>query len=257
MKTEHEATSKHPMTGKIMDDENEMTNYGEKFPDKTESEDGVYDILIVDDETQILRLLKDSLKASKNFEFDVTLATDGEYGIKHITEQNYDMVLSDYDMPNMNGVEFLKKVKEESPNTVRIMITGQADLDVAKEAINEADISHFIEKPWDTQELLSKIREELRGKKEEETDERWISDVEGVAEAIETVEDIQKRLTKDPEMALKKEMMMVEFNSNEEFNNFSFQIKNLNNIEIEDVNIFQNKYVLTVGILPKTLQTIK
>ncbi len=81
--------------------------------------------------------------------------------------------------------------------------------------------------------------------------------MEGVEEAIEAIETLQNKLTENPGMALKKEMMMVEFNSNEEFNNFSFQIKNLNNIEIEDVNIFHNKYVLTVGILPRTLQTIK
>ncbi len=257
METEHENFQKDSVTGEKIDDERQITNYGEESADKSGSEDGVYNILIVDDETQILKLLKDSLKASKNFECDVTLATDGEYGIKHITEQNYDMVLSDYDMPNMNGVEFLKKVKEESPNTVRIMITGQADLDVAKEAINEADISHFIEKPWDTKELLSTIREELKDKKEDENDERWISDVEGVEEAIQAVESLQNKLTKNPEVTLKKERMMVEFNSNKEFNRFSFQIKSLNNVEIEDVNIFQDKYVLTVGILPKSFQTIK
>ncbi|MFW5946473.1 MAG: response regulator [Candidatus Natronoplasma sp.] len=256
METEHKTRRKEPVTGQMLDDEKDITDYGEQFPDKSESGDEVYDVLIVDDETQILKLLKESLKASKALECDVTLATDGKYGLKHINEKDYDLVLSDYNMPEVDGLEFLKQVKEDSPDTVRIMITGQGCLEVAKEAINEADVHHFIEKPWDTKELISIVRRELKGK-EKSDGEEWIPDVNSVEEAIEAVESLQKKVSQNPKKTLKKDMMMLEFDSNEEFNKFSFEIKSKKNIEIEDVNIFQDKYVLAIGILPKCYETIK
>ncbi len=257
MKTGNKDGPKESVTAEMIDQEKQITEYGEGFFDRSESGDKVYDVLIVDDETQILKLLKESLKASRALKCDVTLATDGKYGLKHINEKDYDLVLSDYSMPEVNGLEFLKQVKEDSPETVRIMITGQGDLDIAKEAINEADVHHFIEKPWDTQELISTVRKELKGKEESrDEDAEWVPDVDSVGEAIDAVESLQREVTRNPEKTIEKEMMMLEFDSNEEFNEFSFKVKNKRNIEVEDVNIFQDKYVLAIGVLPESCERI-
>lgn len=225
----------------------------------------VYNVLIVDDDTEVLKLLKRTLEVAKNMEYDVTLATNGKYGLKHVRETDYDIILSDYQMPQMDGIEFLKKVKEKSPRTLRFMITGEGDLNVAKEAINKADIDQYIEKPWDTGELLLTIRKELKERDEQkvvteeegEEVEETVPDVDSVEEAIKTVEAFQKKITEKPKESFEKEKMMFEFNTNEEFNEFSFQIKSKENINIEDVQIFENKYVITVGVYPRSYQKIK
>ncbi|MFW5953465.1 MAG: response regulator [Candidatus Natronoplasma sp.] len=225
----------------------------------------VYNVLIVDDDTEVLKLLKRTLEVAKNMEYDVTIATNGKYGLKHVRETDYDIILSDYQMPQMDGIEFLKKVKEKSPRTLRFMITGEGDLNVAKEAINKADIDQYIEKPWDTGELLLTIRKELKERDEQkvvteeegEEVEETVPDVDSVEEAIKTVEAFQKKITEKPKESFEKEKMMFEFNTNEEFNEFSFQIKSKENINIEDVQIFENKYVITVGVYPRSYQKIK
>ncbi len=226
---------------------------------KKESEDEeAYEVLIVDDETEVLKLLQETLKAAKTLDCNITIASNGEYGLKHVKERDYDIVLSDYKMPQMNGVEFLKKVKEESPDALRFMITGQGDLNVAKDAINQADIHQYIEKPWDTDELILTIRKELGEKEEDmEEEEGVVSSVDDVKEAVETVQAFQKKITQKSTETFEKEKMMFEFESSKEFNEFSFQVKSNENITVEDVNIFENKYVITVGIYPESYSKVK
>jgi len=222
-----------------------------------------YEVLIVDDETQILKLLKRTLESAKKMDYNITIATNGEYGLKQIKKSVFDIVLSDYKMPRMDGIEFLKKVREESPETLRFMITGQGDLEVAKEAINKADIDQYIEKPWDTDELLLTIQKMLKEKDEGER-ARKISEgmpepskLERVEKAIKDVEAFQKKITEKPTENFEKEKMMFEFESNDEFNEFSFQVKNRRNINIIDVQIFENKYVITVGVFPESYEKVK
>ncbi|MFP4001437.1 MAG: response regulator [Thermoplasmata archaeon] len=252
MEIEHKIQADETTSDGISDSDEQVT-YSEEISQSSDEKSNTYDILVVDDETQILKLLNDTLETSSAFECDVNLASDGEYGLKHIKEKDYDIVLSDYEMPEMNGIEFLKKVKEESPETIRMMITGKANIEVAKEAINEVEVSHFIEKPWDSQELISILQEELEEKGE--SDSR-ISDVDDVEEAVEAVESVQKSMAKESGLTLEKDKKMIEFTSSEDFNKFSFEIKNKNNIEIDDITIFKNKYVITVGIMPRSFEKI-
>ncbi len=217
-----------------------------------------YEVLIVDDETEILELLRETLEVAQTIDCNVTIATNGKYGLKHVIERHYDIVLSDYQMPGMNGVEFLKRVKEESPETLRFMITGQGNLDVAKEGINQAAIHQYIEKPWDTDELILSLGKALGEKGEDiEKEEAIVPSVDSVKEAVDAVRAFQKKITKRPRKVLEKEKMMFEFESSNDFNEFSFQVKGNENISVQDVNIFENKYVVTVGIYPESYGRVK
>jgi len=109
-------------------------------------------ILFVDDDTNILSGFQRYLRK----QYSVDIAPGGAAGIKAIQSQGpYAVVVSDMRMPEIDGVQFLSQVRAQSPDTVRIMLTGQADMQDAINAVNEGNIFRFLTKPCDT-ELLTK-----------------------------------------------------------------------------------------------------
>ena len=115
-------------------------------------------ILIVDDEPNVLKSLKRLLVDT---DYNILMAQSGEEGLEKLKERKIDVVISDYRMPGMNGVEFLSKVKEQSPDTMRLILSGYADAVAIVEAINEGQVYRFITKPWNDQELLTTISTSL------------------------------------------------------------------------------------------------
>jgi len=218
---------------------------------KTQNDKKLYNILLVEDEEKNLRLLKKTLESADQFDCNIDTAADGKEGLKYIEENHYDIVLSDYQMPRMNGVDFLNKVNENNPSdTVRFLITGHGDMKVIKQAINEAEIHQFIEKPWDADELRSTIQEVMELKEEREKGET--SDMSDVKEALETIKDFQKRLKKKSPMGVKKEKLIFEFESNTKLNNFSFELKDLDNVTLKNIERDEGKYIINVEIYPRS-----
>ena len=101
-------------------------------------------ILCVDDDPNILAAFKRYFRKT----FNIHTAEGPEEGLQAIRDNNtYAVIVSDYRMPVMDGIRFLTRAKEMSPNSVRMMLTGNADLAVASEAVNEGSIFRFITKP--------------------------------------------------------------------------------------------------------------
>jgi response regulator RpfG family c-di-GMP phosphodiesterase len=111
-------------------------------------------VLLVDDELNILSAYQRNLRSR----FDLSTADSGENGLKALRESGpFSVVVSDYNMPIMDGIEFLRIVKEEAPDTIRIMLTGQADLQSAINAVNEGNIFRFLTKPCEHQYLINTL----------------------------------------------------------------------------------------------------
>jgi len=115
-------------------------------------------ILFLDDEENVLKAL---VRLFRNQGYLLLTAASGRDGLKKISENLVSLVVADHRMPEMTGVEFLGRVKEKSPDTVRIMLTGHADVDVATEAINRGEIYRFIRKPWDDDEMKTTVAQAL------------------------------------------------------------------------------------------------
>ena len=113
-----------------------------------------YRVLCVDDEIQILHSLERMLRLR---EFDVFTASGGHEGLKILSKEHIDVVISDHRMPEMNGSEFLKIVREKYPHTIRIMLTGYNDYESLLKAVREGEIFRFISKPWSMDELFEVI----------------------------------------------------------------------------------------------------
>jgi DNA-binding NtrC family response regulator len=112
-------------------------------------------ILLVDDEEMILKSLKRSLHKEN---FDIFTATNGDEAMRILEGREFNVVVSDNDMPGISGIDLLAKIKTASPETITIMLTGQSDIDVAMNAINDAGVYKFILKPWDPNDLIVTLR---------------------------------------------------------------------------------------------------
>ncbi len=112
-------------------------------------------LLIVDDEPNVLKSLKRLLLDT---DYMVYTAESGEVGLEIIKTHDIKLVISDYRMPGMNGVEFLNKIRETHPDTIRMILSGYADVIAVVEAINDGQVYRFITKPWNDQELLTSIK---------------------------------------------------------------------------------------------------
>lgn len=108
-------------------------------------------ILFVDDDIQLVSALQRSFYRT----YRVELALHPHDALAAVAETPYAVVVSDLQMPGMNGIELLTQVRQLSPDTVRILLTGHADVETAIEAVNEGNIFRFLRKPC-PQELLKK-----------------------------------------------------------------------------------------------------
>lgn len=109
-------------------------------------------ILCVDDDPNILQGFKRALRK----DFEIYLAEGGEEGLATIAKEGpFAVIVSDMRMPGMDGVQFLLRVKQKAPDSVRIMLTGNADQQTAMDAVNEGNIFRFLTKPC-SPEMLAK-----------------------------------------------------------------------------------------------------
>lgn len=112
-----------------------------------------YPILYVDDEPDNLRIFE--LTFGRDFE--IFTAESGDAGLEIINTQPVALVLSDHRMPGMTGTEFLARVCEIDPQTIRIMVTAYGDAETLRDAINDGSIYHFIPKPWEPEEVRATL----------------------------------------------------------------------------------------------------
>lgn len=116
-------------------------------------------VLFVDDEPNVLQSIRRSLR--KQFELDT--AEGGEEALQMLAnDDGYALVVSDMRMPGMNGVELLSQSKQKWPDTVRIMLTGNADQQTAVDAVNHGDVFRFLNKPCDPDALANAVKAGLR-----------------------------------------------------------------------------------------------
>ncbi len=120
-------------------------------------------ILLVDDEINVLRALQRALNLHLGGEgVKAEIYEDPREALARAEEVSFSLVMSDYRMPVMDGVAFLKRFKAIQPNAVRLILSAQADQGALISAINEAQILRFLAKPWNDQELVETIREGLK-----------------------------------------------------------------------------------------------
>lgn len=114
-------------------------------------------ILLVDDEQNVLNALRRELKDH----YDIVTFDSPVAALEHCKNTQFDLVVADYKMPEMNGIEFLEQFGQLQPDASRLVLSGETDIDALVHMINETHIYRFLSKPWDKAELLNTIRQAL------------------------------------------------------------------------------------------------
>lgn len=109
-----------------------------------------YTLLLVDDEPHILNALKRLFRRER---LELLIANSGAEALRIIKAQTVQVLLTDNRMPEMTGLELVKHVKDVSPETIRIILSGQSDLDAVLAAVNEGEVFRFLLKPWNDLDL--------------------------------------------------------------------------------------------------------
>lgn len=117
-------------------------------------------IMVVDDEDYILKALRRVLADREDWE--VETYNDPAQALRRARTTVFDAVITDYRMPEVDGIELLQALREMQPDTIRILLTGVIDIDTLMSAINQASAFRFIPKPWEDEQLIQCIEEGLR-----------------------------------------------------------------------------------------------
>lgn len=172
-------------------------------------------LLLVDDEENILASLRRLLRRDG---YRILTAGGGAEGLEVIANNDVDVIVSDQRMPNMTGTEFLRKVKAERPDTVRIVLSGYTELQSITDAINEGSIYKFLTKPWDDEQLRANIAEAFHHKKLSDENERLKLDLQLTNDELaganqqlrELLEEKQRQLQRDEaSLHITKEVLQI------------------------------------------------
>ena len=127
----------------------------------------MYQIMLVDDEPNILAALRRVLSARQRFEMadmqcHISAFTEPELALQYAEAHELDLVISDYRMPGLDGVQLLTALRVIQPQAIRIILSGYADLKTLIAAINDAHIYRFLSKPWSDYDLKMVVAQALR-----------------------------------------------------------------------------------------------
>jgi DNA-binding NtrC family response regulator len=112
-------------------------------------------VLVVDDEGHV----RDALaRVLTDAGYTLLAAERGEEALEILGEHRVQLLISDYNMPGMSGIELFKEVRRRHPQVLRIMLTGEMDPELAVRSINEAEVYRFIRKPWSNADLRTIVR---------------------------------------------------------------------------------------------------
>ena len=119
-------------------------------------------LLFVDDEASILSSLR---RLFRPHGYRILTAESGAAGLETLEKESVDLVISDMRMPEMDGAQFLEKVRARWPEVTRILLTGYADITSTINAINKGEIYRYIAKPWDDNDIVLVVRDALERKR--------------------------------------------------------------------------------------------
>ncbi|MSP55277.1 MAG: response regulator [Myxococcales bacterium] len=142
-------------------------------------------ILLVDDEPNVLAALE---RALLDEPWEIHTASSGEAGLEAMAKQAFTVIVSDERMPGMGGAEFLSQARTMYPETLRILLTGQASLESTMKAVNGGEIYRFFLKPWDETSVILALRSAVEKSELEEENRQLLRTVKRQSSELKMLE---------------------------------------------------------------------
>jgi putative nucleotidyltransferase with HDIG domain len=157
-----------------------------------------YKVLCVDDEPNILSALRRMLSLEG---FQVFTAESGAQALDMLTKEPVNVIISDMQMPQMNGAQLLEKVRQQWPQTMRLLLTGASDVSGAIDAINQGAIYRYTAKPWNDEELLGTLKSAIAfgtlASEHERLEALTVAQKDSLNEMVDTLESRVQERTQD------------------------------------------------------------
>lgn len=161
-------------------------------------------LLIVDDEVNVLNALRRTLRQKMDKDsLQIELFTEPLKALERCTETVFDIVISDYRMPQMDGVTFLKAVKEIQPDAVRLMLSASSEMQAVINAVNEAEVFRYVTKPWHADELDEIIRLAVM-RRDQTLEDRRLADEVRLKRGELTPQELEARRLEEEEPGITK-----------------------------------------------------
>ena len=159
-------------------------------------------LLLVDDEENITSALVRLLRRDG---YRILCANSGEAGLALLAQNKVGVIISDQRMPEMSGVEFLSKVREAFPDTVRIVLSGYTELNSVIDAINRGAVYKFLTKPWDDELLRANVEEAFQRYEMRMENARLARELEDANEELQKINcELEQRVEEKTDLAREK-----------------------------------------------------
>ena len=149
--------------------------------------DDIKTVLFVDDEPNVLASLRRLLRKEG---YGLQFASGGQEALDILKTKRVDLVVSDVLMPSMDGVTFLKQVRDLYPDKIRLILTGYASKDFVKQALAEECVHEVLAKPWDEEELKATIRDSLARSEDQKQEGQWLQSVINSLSSLPTLPQV-------------------------------------------------------------------
>ncbi|MCG8404091.1 MAG: response regulator [Phycisphaerales bacterium] len=188
--------SRHPSKN-----EREMASENARFQKKKRR------VLLVDDEDNIRTALKRLLRRE---DYEICAAANGREALRILEVNPVQLIVSDYRMPGMTGVELLREIRQRWPDTVRIILSGFSEVNAIIAAINEGEIYKFLSKPWNDEEIKLHIRRALEQHELEEENRRMADEIAEQNESLREFNLMLEQRASDASVGLTSAQNLLE-----------------------------------------------
>lgn len=160
-------------------------------------------ILLLDDEINVLHALQRTLRQCFPADLEIEIFSEAEKALLRSAEIDFDLVISDYRMPEMNGVEFLRMFRNIQPDAVRLILSASTEFNTVMHAINQAEVFRYIAKPWQADDLKS-IIETAFERHDKAIDDRRLADEQRAKQNTLTPQELEAKRLEEAEPGITK-----------------------------------------------------